>query len=88
MYGSAREARSGAPTEAIVKAIPFFVVLGAAVLLAPGDTVAHHGKQEEHAQPSAAGGGCARLRAGKTFTSVADCMKGGNAKRSCRSACK
>ena len=71
-----------------MKAIPFFVVLGAAVLLAPGGTVAHHGKKEEHAQPAAARGGCAWLRAGKTFTSLADCMKGGNAKRSCRSVCK
>ena len=71
-----------------MKAIPFFVVLGAAVLLAPGDTVAHHGKKEEHAQPAAARGGCAWLRAGKTFASLSACTKGGHAKRSCRSGCK
>jgi hypothetical protein len=71
-----------------VKAIPLILVLGAAVLLAPGDTAAHHGKTEVHAQPAAARGGCAWLRAGKTFTSLADCMKNGHAKRSCRSGCK
>lgn len=71
-----------------MKAISFALVLGVAAALAPGGAAAHHGKKEEHAQPAAARGGCTWIRAGKTFTSLAGCMKGGQAKRSCRSACK
>jgi hypothetical protein len=72
-----------------LKAILFAVlVAAAAVALAASDAAAHHGKKEEHAQPAAARGGCTWTRAGKAYTSLADCMKGGQAKRSCRSACK
>jgi hypothetical protein len=64
------------------------LVLAAAVAIAPADTAAHHGKKEEHAQPATARGGCVWTGGGTRYASLADCMKGGRAKRSCRRICQ
>jgi hypothetical protein len=71
-----------------LKALSLSLLLVAAAAFAPSGAGAHHGKKEEHAQPAAARGGCAWVRSGKTFASLADCMKGGHPKRSCRGGCK
>jgi hypothetical protein len=71
-----------------LKGITVALFVAAAVSIALGDAAAHHGNKGEHAQPAATRGECTWLRARKTFTSLTDCMKGGHAKRSCRSICK
>ena len=70
-----------------MKTTSFAFGLAAAVALTPGNAPAHHGKKEEHAQPAAARAGCAWMRAGKSYKSLAACTKGstnGACKRTCK----
>jgi hypothetical protein len=81
--------RDGADeTEAILRILASILLLAAAVAVVPGGAAAHHGKKEEHAQPASTRKGCSWVGGGASFTSMADCMKGGRARDACRRICQ